>query len=49
MKEHPEYRHFIIDRFVKDTSEKGIIYDLEEYNEWLFKLAFKNVLEGAEK
>jgi len=41
LRDYPEHRHFIIDRFVKNTSERGIKYDIKQYNEWLFKFAFK--------
>ena len=49
-KKRPEYRKEMEKKDIMDESwikldEPDEIYDWSEYNEWLFKLAFKSVLE----
>lgn len=49
LKEHPKYKEKIENfRILKPLGNyiKGKYYDVDRYNKWLFKLAFKDVLEG---
>jgi len=58
-KNHPELlvveHEELIDEMLKNKlidykhARKGLIVYDEKYNEWLFKLAFKDVLDGGEK
>jgi len=49
IKEHPEYEEEIDD--IKKYSDKAFFReeDIQKYNEWLFKLAFKGVFENVRK
>jgi len=51
IKEHPEYEEDVkmfLDEY--ETAKAGVnVWYLRKYNEWLFRLAFKDVLEGEEK
>jgi len=55
MKEHPKFKKEIEDRFgrwVWDDNSQEVVFewkeDIFDFNEWLFKLAFKDVLRGDE-
>jgi hypothetical protein len=41
-KEYPKYKNILIEKFWLNYQH---CYNVYKYNEWLFKLAFKDVLE----
>ncbi|MCD6434794.1 MAG: hypothetical protein J7L15_00150 [Clostridiales bacterium] len=54
VKENPEYEQdldkFILDRLSPDAFKYDLeFFDYDGYNEWLFKLAFKDVLDGGDR
>jgi len=50
--ERPEFREEVENMFLDrySTAKYGVnVWRLEQYNEWLFKLAFKDVFEGEQR
>jgi len=48
--EHKEYYDEVVGNFFRSFNSKTLeeYYDIDKYNEWLFKLAFKDVLGGGD-
>jgi len=48
--EHKEYYDDVVGNFFRSFNSKTLeeYYDIDKYNEWLFKLAFNDVLNGGE-
>jgi len=46
--EHKKYYDDVVGNFFRSFNSKTLeeYYDIDKYNEWLFKLAFKAMLEG---
>jgi len=49
IKEYPKYleslAHFNLPKLIDFTKEFGVEFEYSKYNDWLFKLAFKDVFE----
>ena len=48
--EHKKYYDDVVGNFFRSFDSKTLeeYYDIDKYNEWLFKLAFKDVLDGGD-